>query len=1058
MNCMFVVGCAWARRAVLLVVMGVLCPIGIAGSEPASWEANRQSFLASLSQSERSWLRAHRDIRLGIDPAWEPFEFLDEAGRYRGMAAEYIELLNAMLDVHMAPARGLSWSEVIDGAQRAEIDVLPCVVKTPQREEYLGFTDSYLNFPMVDATRDDADVVGGLDDLKGQKIGVVKGYATVDLLQTHFPHLQRVEFDNLQHGLEALSLGRIPAFVDNLASIADVINKQGLTNIKVSAQTPFSFELSLGVRKDWPELLGILNKALSAIPPQQADQIRKNWISIKFEYGVDLAYLIRIALIVSAVAMVVFGIIFYWNRRLLAEVEQRKHVEGILAHRNRIHESIAAGADLDQVLSTLVTSVESERPDTFCAVVLLDPGCSHVVRILAPNLPVDYKRKVEGMAVADCLSCFGEVIRHKGRVVAPDISRDPNWSRHESELKPLNVGACWLEPIRSSEGRMLGIFVLFHQETGVPDSSASDLLREMALLSTLAIKHHRNVQNLHKLSLAVEYSPNAVMMTDARGIIEYVNPKFSEITGYQSSEVVGQTPKILKSQETDGKVHQELWRTIQSGEEWWGELRNLRKDGEAYWSKEHISPIKDSQGKVSHFVAIIEDVTEARLINEKVSYQATHDALTDLINRREFERILGNLAETQAIHASHNALCFLDLDQFKVVNDTAGHVAGDELLRQLGQMLKKHLRQGDILARLGGDEFAILMEHCTAEQSLHKADEIRRMVEEFRFAWEGNIFAVGVSIGITEVNRQTISSLDALKQADMACYAAKDAGRNRVHIYKDDDKLLMERSGEMHNVNRIKRALEEDRFLLYAQPIRPVDDCRRAASYEILLRMLDDKGELLPPGAFLPAAERYSLIGQIDHWVVDQVFAWIYRHPNEMATIAGFSINLSGQSLGDDSLLGNIIRHLKTDRLPAEKIKFEITETAAIANLGNANSFIAALKEFGVEFALDDFGSGLSSFGYLKNLQVDYLKIDGMFVKDMLVDPIDSAMVKSINDIGHVMGMATIAEFVENDDILRALADMQVDYVQGYGVGRPMPIDEILAENRATLPVASGDR
>jgi diguanylate cyclase (GGDEF)-like protein/PAS domain S-box-containing protein len=580
----------------------------------------------------------------------------------------------------------------------------------------------------------------------------------------------------------------------------------------------------------------------------------------------------------------------------------------------------------------------------------------------------------------------------------------------------------------------------------------------MALLSTLAIKHHRNVQSLHKLSLAVEYSPNAVMMTDAQGIIEYVNPKFSEITGYQPSEVVGRTPKILKSQETDGKVHRELWRTIQSGKEWWGELRNLRKDGEAYWSKEHISPIKDSQGKVSHFVAIIEDVTEARLINEKVSYQATHDALTDLINRREFERILGNLVETQATHASHNALCFLDLDQFKVVNDTAGHVAGDELLRQLGRMLKKHLRQGDILARLGGDEFAILMEHCTAEQSLYKADEIRRMVEEFRFAWEENIFAVGVSIGITEVNSQTISSLDALKQADMACYAAKDAGRNRVHIFKDDDKLLMERSGEMHNVNRIKRALEEDRFLLYAQPIRPVSDQSRAASYEILLRMVDDKGELLPPGAFLPAAERYSLISQIDHWVVDQVFAWIYRHPNEMRTIAGFSINLSGQSLGDDSLLGNIIRHLKTDRLPAEKIKFEITETAAIANLGNANSFIAALKEFGVEFALDDFGSGLSSFGYLKNLQVDYLKIDGMFVKDMLVDPIDSAMVKSINDIGHVMGMATIAEFVENDDILRALAELQVDYVQGYGVGRPMPIDEILAENRVELPVASGGR
>ena len=544
------------------------------------------------------------------------------------------------------------------------------------------------------------------------------------------------------------------------------------------------------------------------------------------------------------------------------------------------------------------------------------------------------------------------------------------------------------------------------------------------------------------------------MMTDAHGIIEYVNPKFSEITGYQLDEVVGSTPAILKSEDTDGRVHRELWQTIRAGKEWWGELRNLRKDGEAYWSKEHISPITNSRGKVSHYIAIIEDVTEARRINEKVSYQATHDALTDLINRGEFERILSELVESQASGTMHHALCFLDLDQFKVVNDTAGHVAGDELLRQLGRMLKNRLRQGDILARLGGDEFAILMEHCSAEQARHKSEEIRGWVEQFRFPWEDNTFAVGVSIGITEINAATTSSLDALKRADMACYAAKDAGRNRIHIYKDDDKLLMERSGEMHNVNRIKRALEEDRFVLYVQPIRPTGDRQQAVSYEILLRMFDDEGKLLPPGAFLPAAERYSLIGQIDHWVVDKVFSWIYQHPDEMASISGFSINLSGQSLGDDSLLGNIIRHLKTDRLPAGKIKFEITETAAIANLANANSFIASLKEFGVEFALDDFGSGLSSFGYLKNLQVDYLKIDGMFVKDMLVDPIDSAMVKSINDIGHVMGMTTIAEFVENDEVLKVLAELQVDFVQGYGIGRPMPIDELLSLARPLIPVA----
>jgi diguanylate cyclase (GGDEF)-like protein/PAS domain S-box-containing protein len=1050
------IGQTWLRFALLSVVLGMLSPIGGPAARPAPADVDQQTFLSRLSEAERAWLHDHKEIRLGVDPAWEPFEFLDDSGRYRGMAADYIELLNAMLHVNMAPARGLSWSEVIEKATAAQIDVLPCVVKTPQREEYLNFTRSYLNFPMVIVTRDDASFVGGLEDLQGKRVGVVTGYATADLLQSHFPDLQRVEFDNLQQGLEALSLGQIPAFVDNLASIADVITKRGFTNIKVAAQTPFSFELSLGVRKDWPELVGILDKALAAISAPQADQIRKNWISIKFEYGVDTAYLLRIALFASSLAIVIFGIIFHWNRRLLAEVEQRKHVEDVLAHRNQIHESIAAGADLDQVLSTLVANVESERRGALGAVILLDAQGTRVTRILAPELPSDYKHGLEGAPVSDCLACCAEAIQWKGRVVQPDVSHDPNWQRHQSDLQPLGIRACWLEPILSSRGEMLGLFVLFQLEVGVPDNLASELLREMALLSTLAIEHHHNVQNLHKLSLAVEYSPNAVMMTDARGIIEYVNPKFSEITGYQPEEALGQTPSILKSQQTEGNIHDDLWRTINSGEEWWGELRNLRKNGEAYWSKEHISPIKDSQGAVSHFVAIIEDVTEARLISEKVSYQATHDALTDLINRREFERILGNLVESQTFQKSHNALCFLDLDQFKVVNDTAGHVAGDELLRQLARMLKNHLRQGDILARLGGDEFAVLMEHCTAEQALRKSEQIRRMIEEYRFPWQDNIFAVGVSIGITEINGKTLSSLDALRQADMACYAAKDAGRNRIHIYKEDDKLLMERSGEMHSVNRIKRALEEDRFLLYAQPIRPVADRQHAASYEILLRMLDDRGELLPPGAFLPAAERYSLISRIDRWVIDQVFAWIYRHPLAMDSISGFSINLSGQSLGDDGLLGNIIRHLKTGRLPAKKLKFEITETAAIANLSNANNFIATLKEFGVEFALDDFGSGLSSFGYLKNLQVDYLKIDGMFVKDMLIDPIDSAMVKSINDIGHVMGMSTIAEFVENDEVLQALAALQVDFVQGYGVGRPMPIDEILGQNRSIRSVAPG--
>ena len=558
------------------------------------------------------------------------------------------------------------------------------------------------------------------------------------------------------------------------------------------------------------------------------------------------------------------------------------------------------------------------------------------------------------------------------------------------------------------------------------------------------ISDRKQAENeLQKLSRAVESSSSGVIITDHLGNIEYVNPKFTETTGYEKEEVIGQNPKILQSGENPDSLYDELWQTISSGKEWKGEFHNKKKDGSYYWARNSISGVKNSDGEITHFICIQDDVTHEYELSEKLSYQASHDVLTGLINRHEFERrterLLATLKQEKGIHA----LCFLDLDQFKVVNDTCGHIAGDEMLRQIGTLLQNTVRHRDTLARLGGDEFGVLMEHCSLDDAHRVATSILQAIQDFQFSWDDYSFKLGVSIGLVPISETSPNLTELLKHADAACYVAKDNGRNRIHVHDIDDAEIVQRHGEMQWVTRINKALQENRFCLYAQAIIPLY-AGGGKHYEFLIRMIDEQGKTIPPGAFLPAAERYNLISKIDHWVIEAVFDLLENNPKFLKQVDFCSINLSGQSLTDMSFQDHVIKRFTSTTIPPGKICFEITETAAISNLSTATLFISKMKVLGCQFALDDFGSGLSSFGYLKNLTVDYLKIDGMFVKNIVDDPIDRAMVKSINEIGHVMGMKTIAEFVENDEIKSILQDIGIDFAQGYGVGKPVPSQDIL--------------
>ncbi|MFH1493782.1 MAG: EAL domain-containing protein [Pseudomonadota bacterium] len=578
----------------------------------------------------------------------------------------------------------------------------------------------------------------------------------------------------------------------------------------------------------------------------------------------------------------------------------------------------------------------------------------------------------------------------------------------------------------------------------------------LALVAWSMTKVRQTAKSLFKQKELAEVTlhsiGDAVITTDSTARVEYLNPVAEQLTGWKTQDAYG-LPLAEVCVLIDGVTRRPEPNPVERclrERQVVGLASNvvlLARDGKEYIIEDSAAPIRDREGIIVGAVMVFYDVTQMRHTSHLLSYHATHDALTGLVNRREFERRLAELLVRAKNLGQQHAFCYIDLDQFKVINDTCGHAVGDKLLRQLTYLLQESMRESDTLARLGGDEFGVLLEACPIDRALIIAENLRQVVKDFRFSWEGHPFDLGVSIGLVIINSDSVSIEEVMSEADAACYAAKEKGRNRVQIFRPGNLELARRHGEMQWVSRIGQALEENRFALYCQTIAPLDETQEHHC-EILLRLLDEEGKLVPPLDFIPAAERYNLMPAVDRWVIQNSLAIIGQHLHEHPKQPGkvFCINLSGASLGEENLERFISDQLALHRVPPRQICFEITETAAVANLDHAAALIKGLRARGCRFALDDFGSGLSSFRYLKLLPVDYLKIDGAFVKDMVDDPVDYAMVQAINTVGHVMKIKTIAEYVENDFILEKLRELGVDYAQGYGIRKPCPIDQCLAE------------
>ncbi|WP_258194301.1 EAL domain-containing protein [Janthinobacterium sp. PAMC25594] len=548
---------------------------------------------------------------------------------------------------------------------------------------------------------------------------------------------------------------------------------------------------------------------------------------------------------------------------------------------------------------------------------------------------------------------------------------------------------------------------------------------------------------------------DGVITTDPQGKTRYLNRVAEQLTGWSSQLAEGldirQTLQLIDENTGEALEHVAL-KCLQQRQAIGVSTHTqlITRKGRRISIEDSAAPIWSRDGEILGAVIVFRDVSHERKLSRQLSWQATHDTLTQLINRREFEHLVAGALRTAKQEGHAHALLYLDLDQFKVINDTCGHAAGDVLLRLLAKMLQGKMRDSDILARLGGDELGVLLPHCPLDHARLIGEQLRQAIHEFPFTWDERSFELGVSIGIVEINQDSKSMSELLSAADQACYLAKEQGRNRLHVYQESDVMLAQRHGEMLWISRLNEAFTHDYFRLYAMPIVHLHDSEEHHD-EVLIRIRNGKGDLILPGVFIPAAERYDMMLSIDRWVIRAVCQHIQSVRDSLPPLAAlaesrrrapalYSVNLSGMSLADPGLHDYITAQFVQYAIAPEQICFEITETAVIANLPKAQVFMRQLKAMGCRFSLDDFGSGFSSFGYLRALPVDYLKIDGIFVRGIATNAINRAMVKAINEVGHVMGLQTVAEYVENAETLAVIRELGIDYAQGYAVGGLRPL------------------
>ena len=732
-------------------------------------------------------------------------------------------------------------------------------------------------------------------------------------------------------------------------------------------------------------------------------------------------------------------------RRIASELERWREERRVLAQM-RVLGRIAAGDDLVRVLDELCRDIEQQINGAVASVMRFEHREGVLNLLAGPSLPPEFAGRLIGLPVADGHTPCSTAAARAEAVLVSSEGDDPLWGALRDDALAFGICACWSMPIFDDDGTVLGTFALSFRDAIEPHARDELAFQSSAAIAGLAIQRARDTEALRaekeSAQITLASISDAIITTDGHGTIEFMNPVAESLTGYSLDEARGTAlSEVYRVTGRDGSIKgdgfiNEVLAGI-SGPRTPAFRTLVNRDGVGTDIQESIAPLRDRDGGITGVMLIVSDVTAQMRLQSELEWQATHDALTGLVNRSEFERRLrAALGENTVVDRRHSLL-YLDLDQFKVVNDTCGHAAGDALLAQLADELRTVVNEGDTLGRLGGDEFALLALNCDVDAALRLGDRLRSTIRGHRFIWQGRSFAVGASVGVVPLDGYGPEIGAVLSDADIACYTAKERGRNRVHLYRPGDSELARRRDEMRWVPQLRDALSHDRFALHCQRIEPIGNGERHC--ELLLRLDAADDGAIGPDAFIPAAERFGLMPEIDRWVIRTAFRTIAATPSDVFTV--YAINLCGASLNEADLVGLVRGELERHKIVPSSICFEVTETAAIHNLATAARVMRQIKALGCRFALDDFGSGLSSYTYLKQLPIDYLKIDGSFVRDVLSDPLDRAIVESVVQIARVLGIQTVAEWVESPAILAELERIGVDYAQGYAIERPHPIE-----------------
>ncbi len=952
-----------------------------------------------FSEKEQQWLADHPVIRLAVDRDWAPFEYIDAEKQYRGMAAEYIRLVEEKLGITFQIDTERKWPQMVEAVQKRDLDMFSCVVKTSERETYAAFTRPYLSFPMVIVTLDSESFIEGLPYLVRQRkiVSVVDSYASHELLKNDFPELKILPMDSVQSGLEAVSEGLAHSFIGNLAVASNVMREKGITNLKVAGHTPYRSDLSMAVRSDWAEFVPILQKALDDIEPLVQDEIFNRWIRLHYQEKTDY----KMILYVVAGALILITGIMFWNRRLQYEINFRKELEYKLQQNKESlshAQEIAHIGNWDWGLSTGEVFWSDEffrifgfKPGEF------DPTHDAFMDAIHPD-----DRKMVRSEIDDALLNKGNKYIVEYRVVHPD-------------------GQCRMVREIGSISR---------DENGVPFSmrgTVQDITEMKEAEENLLLSH-----------LVIENASESVLITDRKNKIIDVNPAFEKTTGYNRDEVLGKDPRINQSGRHDKVFFQNMWDAINTEGCWSGEIWDRRKDGEVYPTWLTINTIRGFQGEVNHYVGIFTDISDQKSNEEELEKLAFFDPLTKLPNRALFRDRLNREISLAKRNATKLAVFFIDLDRFKYVNDTFGHDMGDELLVEVAGRIVKCVRKSDTVGRLGGDEFTIILPHCKDTESIsHVAESVIASLQT-SFPIRGNEIFVGASIGIAIYPVDGNDYENLTRNADLAMYQAKEEGRGIYRFYSEE---MNTRNAVKHAMEMdLRYALNEEQFLLYYQPKINLEN-GQLSGMEALIRWHHPVRGMITPSEFIPLAEESGLIVNIGEWVIEEACRQTRLWLDQIDENLRVAVNLSAKQFQDPELFNKVSNILSLTGLPANCLEFEITESTIMDNPGLAIETMKKIRDIGIHISIDDFGIGYSSLSYLKQFPLHSLKIDQTFVRDMTLDSDDVAIIDAIISMSHALNLSVVAEGVETEEQLSFLKSKKCNSVQGYLFSKPLDSD-----------------